>query len=182
MDTCRGVGLFLFFIYFLFWDRMKEISDWDCDTSFNLSYAVRWANKQASQTHAHTDDRVTQPQLSAYGQWRIRHVSQQWQLSLMGICVTVCCVVTAESRLYNWKFLIIYWHFETGIARSERHEDGHFEDRIILPVSRVVALEETSAEGRSRAGKLCQVEVGKPQLLVGTTAFHFLFYILYTIE
>jgi hypothetical protein len=36
-------------------------------------------------------------------------------------------------------------HFEAGISGQERHEDGHFEDGIVLPVPRVVSLQQTTS-------------------------------------
>lgn len=65
-------------------------------------------------------------------------------------------------------------HFETGIARSERHEDCDFEDGIVLPVPGVVALQEAPAHRGSRAGKLGEVQVNEAQLLIRPSAFDFL--------
>lgn len=31
-------------------------------------------------------------------------------------------------------------HFETRIAGGERHDNGHFKDRVVLPVPRVVSF------------------------------------------
>ena len=65
-------------------------------------------------------------------------------------------------------------HFETRIARCERHDDDDFEDRVVLSVSCVVAFQEASPHRRARSGKLGQVQVDKAQLLIRPSAFNFL--------
>ena len=65
-------------------------------------------------------------------------------------------------------------HFETGISGQQCHQDGHFEDGIVLPVAAVVAFEQAASRRRPGAGEFGQIQVGKAQFLVRPTAFDFL--------
>lgn len=65
-------------------------------------------------------------------------------------------------------------HFKENISGQHIHFDSDTEHRVVLSMSRVVALEETSRSAKASAGELCEVEVREAQLLEGPASLQFL--------
>lgn len=65
-------------------------------------------------------------------------------------------------------------HFEDRIPSNERQLHVDLDVRVVLPVFGVVAFQQIAPRLPARAGVVCQVQIHKAQLLVGTPAFHLL--------
>ena len=93
---------------------------------------------------------------------------RNWQQILLRINHRQLWTSTLKNRIKK------NLHFEENVTGQHVHLDGDPEHGVVLPVTRVVALQQTAPSAETSSGEFGEVQVAEAELLEGPASLRFL--------